>query len=59
MVVVGMRVVMIVMGHNYCDIGCSFGDNGDNGGCDKLRVVVVMMMIVVALVKLVVMKVFL
>ena len=59
MVVVGMKVVMIVLGHDDCDNGCSVGDNGDNGGCDKLRVVVVMMMIVVALVKLVVMKVFL
>ena len=45
MVVVGMKVVMIVMGHDDCD-------NGYNGGCDKLRVVVVMMMIVVALVVL-------
>ena len=57
MVVVGMKVVMIVVGHDDCDNGV--GDNGDSGGCDKLRVVVVMIMIVVALVKLVVMKVFL
>ena len=57
MVVVGVKVVMIVVGHDDSDNG--FSDNGDNGGCDKLRVVVVMMMIVVALVKLVVMKVFL